>query len=702
MSPRAASSAPAPVATDPVQLRNVVLVGRAGSGKTTLFDQLIADTTADYRPRPAPVDRSVQMSLAAIDLGRIIVNLIDTPGYPDFVGELRAGLRAADAAVFVVSATDGLDAATTMLWNECAAVDMPRAVVVTRLDAQRAHVDATIASCREVLGDGVLPLYLPVHAPDGAVTGNVGILSRQLYDYSSGDRVVSDIDEAQTAEIDGPRSELIEAIITESEDDGLLDRYLGGEEVDLDVVVADLLTAVAKGTLYPLVPVSTDTSVGIKELFYLIAAAFPPPTRHPLPTATTIHGVALEPLRCDPAGPLVAEVVRTASDSYVGRLSVVRVFRGTLTPDTPVHISGHWSAFAGHDIAGHPEHDDDERIGALSSPLGDVLRPRGPAVAGDICVVAKLSHAETSDTLSAKDTPLVIEPWVLPEALLPVAIKPRTKSDEDKMAPALQRLSAEDPSMRLEHNPQTHQVVLWTMGQAHVDVLLARLTDRFGVSVETEEVKVPLRETFSVPAQGHGRHVKQSGGHGQYAVCDITVEPLPRGSGFEFVDKVVGGSVPRQFISSVEKGVRAQTELGCLAGHPMVDLRVTLTDGKAHSVDSSDMAFQTAGALALRDAASDRTVTLLEPVDRVRVQVADEYLGAVLADLQSRRVRVNGTESAEDGHTAVIADVPRSEIIRYAVDLRSVSHGTGSFTREPAGYEEMPAQLVKTLLTSSS
>ena len=700
MSPRPASSAPAPVATDPAKIRNVVLVGRSGSGKSTLFDHLIADTTTEYRPRSAPVERSVQMSLAALAVDDLVVNLIDTPGYADFVGELRAGLRAADAAVFVVSAADGLDAATAMLWHECAAVNMPRAVVVTRLDAQRADVDGTIESCHEQLGAGVLPLYTPVHAADGSVTGTVGILSRKLYDYHSGDRTVSDIDEATTAEIDGARSELMEAIITESEDDSLLDRYLSGEEIDLDVVIADLLTAVAKGTLYPLVPVSVDTKVGIKELWELISRAFPPPTLHPLPNITTVHGVALEPMRCDASEPLVAEVVRTASDAYVGRLSVVRVFRGTLTPDTPVHISGHWSAFAGREIAGHPDHDDDERVGALSSPLGDNLRPRGPAVAGDLCVVAKLTQAETSDTLSAKDTPVLIEPWVLPEPLLPVAVQPHSKSDEDKLAGALARLTAEDPTLRLEHNQETHQVVLWTMGQAHIDMVMTRLGDRFGVTVDTEDVKVPLRETFVATAQGHGRHVKQSGGHGQYAVCDITVEPLPRGSGFEFVDKVVGGSVPRQFIPSVEKGVRAQLELGCLAGFPMVDVRVTLFDGKAHSVDSSDMAFQTAGALALKAAASEQTVSLLEPVDRVRVEVADEYLGAVLGDLQTRRVRVNGTESAGDGRTAILADVPQSEMIRYAVDLRSVSHGTGTFGRESGGYEAIPAHLVKDYLSA--
>jgi elongation factor G len=323
------------------------------------------------------------------------------------------------------------------------------------------------------------------------------------------------------------------------------------------------------------------------------------------------------------------------------------------------------------------------------------LRPKGVAIAGDVCVVAKLTKAETTDTLSSKDAPVLVEPWMFPDPLLPVAISAATKSDEDKLAGALARLVAEDPTMRLEHNPETHQVILWTMGQAHVDVLLMRLRDRYGVNVETVPLRAALREAFVTTANGHGRHIKQSGGHGQYAVCDITVEPLERGAGFEFVDKVVGGTVPRQFIPSVEKGIRTQLEKGCIAGFPMIDLRVSLTGGKSHSVDSSDMAFQTAGALALKDAASPQTVTLLEPVDAVCVVVADEYVGAVMTDLQTRRGRVVGTEPDTSGRSTIKAEVPQTEITRYAIDLRSVSHGTGVFTRTPLGYEPMPPNLVQ-------
>jgi elongation factor G len=696
MSPKISASTPVPQTSDPDKIRNVVLVGHSGAGKTTLFEHLVAATTPEYRPKPVLGERSVQLAVASVTHEGVVLNLIDTPGYPDFVGELRAGLRAADAALFVISAADGVDGATMSLWEECAAIGMPRAVAVTKLDAARADFEETVAVCQRVFGEGVMALYLPLHGDDEAIIGNLGLLSQQIYDYSSSQRVVRAAEDKHSELIEGHRSDLIEAIIQESEDDSLLDRYLGGEELGFDVVLADLLTAVSRGRFHPVIPVSTETGVGTFELLQLLTAAFPPPTLHPLPAATTPEGDPLPPLKCDPDGPLVAEVIRTTGDPYVGRVSIVRVFSGTLRPDTVLHVSGHLERLAGGEQReGHAGHDEDERVGLLSSPLVDMFRPKTVAIAGDLCVVAKLTKAETTDTLSAKDAPALVEPWLFPEALLPVAITAVTKTDEDRLAGALARLVAEDPTMRLEHNPETHQVILWTMGQAHVDVLLVRLRDRYGVKVESEPLRMALRETFATAAIGHGRHIKQSGGHGQYAVCEITVEPLERGAGFEFVDKVVGGAVPRQYIGSVEKGIRAQLEKGCIAGYPMVDLRVTLTGGKSHSVDSSDMAFQTAGALALKDAASAQTVTLLEPVQSVTVVVADEYVGAVMTDLQTRRGRVVGTEPETSGRTTIAAEVPQTEITRYAIDLRSVSHGTGIFTRAPLGYEPMPANLVK-------
>jgi elongation factor G len=717
----AGAAGKAPTVDRPDAIRNVVLVGHSGAGKTTLAEALLVaagvlnrpgrvedgTTVTDHDEAAHRQQRSVGLSLAPLMHEGIKVNLLDAPGYADFVGELRAGLRAADAALFVVSAVDGVDGATRLLWEECAAVGMPRAVVITKLDQARADFEESLAVCQRVFGDGVLPLYLPVHGDDESVAGLIGLLSQQIFDYSGGSRVAREPEAQHIELLQDQRNALIEAVIQESEDDSLMERYLGGEEIPIDVLVPDLEMAVARGSFYPVLAAAAPLGIGTAEILEILTQAFPSPLEHPLPAVTTPDGSPKEPLTCDPSGPLVAEVVKTTSDPYVGRLSLVRVFSGTLRPDTTVHVSGHLDRFIqehgthDHD-SGHEDHDVDERVGALSSPLGASQRTTTECIAGDICAVAKLARAETGDTLSDKDDPALIEPWILPDALLPVAIVAATKSDEDKLSLGLQRLVVEDPTLRLENNPETHQLVLWTMGEAHVDVLLDRLSSRYGVQVSSVPLRVSLRETFAGPASGHGRHVKQSGGHGQYAVCDITVEPLDSGAGFEFVDKVVGGAVPRNFIPSVEKGVRAQMERGVLAGYPVVDIRVTLVDGKAHSVDSSDMAFQSAGALALREAAKDAAVSLLEPMDHVQVSVSDEYVGSVMSDLSTRRGRVTGTEPVGGGRSVIRAEVPQTEITRYAIDLRSISHGTGTFERIYLRHEPMPAHVAASVTATAA
>ncbi|MFD6879239.1 MULTISPECIES: elongation factor G-like protein EF-G2 [unclassified Streptomyces] len=700
----------------PASVRNVVLVGHSGAGKTTLVEALaltsgavnragrVEDGTSvsDYDEIEQRRHRSVQLSLVPVEWAGIKINILDTPGYADFVGELRAGLRAADAALFVVSASDGIDGATRMVWDECEAVGMPRAIVVTHLEAARADYAQMTDVCGEIFGaddpDAVVPLYLPLHGAAGVdghtpVTGLLGLLSRRVYDYASGERVERDPDPAELALIDAARARLIEGIIAESEDEGLMDRYLGGEDIDLKTLVDDLERAVARGTFHPVLMAAPAADgarqgLGTVELLELITGGFPTPLERAPLTVTSPDGSPRPAAGCDPAGPLLAEVVKTSSDPYVGRVSLVRVFSGTLRPEQAVHVSGHGLADRGHE-----DHDLDERTGALTSPFGKQQRIVGQCVAGDLACVAKLTHAETGDTLSAKEAPLLMEPWRMPEPLLPLAIEAHGKADEDKLSQGLARLVAEDPTMRLEQNPHTHQLVLWCLGEAHQDVALERLRSRYGVQVDPVAHKVSLRETFGAKATGRGRHVKQSGGHGQFAICEIEVEPLPPGSGIEFVDKVVGGSVPRQFIPSVEKGVRAQAARGLATGHPLVDVRIILRDGKAHSVDSSDAAFQTAGALALREAATGTPIHLLEPVAELEVLVPDEYVGPVMSDLAGRRGRVVGTEQAGAGRTRVRAEVPEIEIDRYAVDLRSVSHGTGRFTRAYARHEAMPAPI---------
>ncbi len=697
---------PAPVVEQPGKVRNVVLVGHSGAGKTTLVEALLAvtgtisragsvtdgTTVSDHDPAAVRQQRSVSLACAPLMHDGTKVNLLDTPGYADFVGELRAGLRAADAALFVVSSVDGMDAATAALWEECAAVGMPRAVAVSRLDHQRADFDGTLAECRRVFGDGVLPLYLPMLDDDGQTTrGLMGLITQRVFDYSAGHPPeIREPDPEHLPAIADARNELIEGIIAESEDESLMDRYLAGEDIEVSTLIEDLEKAVAGGTFYPVIPVCAETRLGLDALLEVLTSAFPSPLERDLPTVTGLDGSPKTPLTCDPAGPLVAEVVKTTIDSYVGRVSLVRVFSGTLKPESTVHISGH-----GLETRGHPDHDADERIAHLYSPLGGQLREVPRAIAGDIVAITKSGSAETGDTLSTKDQPLLVEAWDMPEPLLPVAIVAKTRSDEDALAKNLGRLVAGDPTMRLERNAETRQLVLWCMGEAHADVVLERLRSG-GADIDTEPVRVALRETFSNPAKGHGRHVKQSGGHGQYGVCDIEVEPLPRGSGFEFVDKVVGGAVPHNYIPSVEKGVRAQMERGLAAGHQVVDLRVKLFDGKAHSVDSSDAAFQTAGALALKDAAEKGgQVILLEPVDEVTVRVPDAFVGAVMSDLSGRRGRVLGTEADSNGgeRTLVRAEVPATELVRYAVELRAMTSGAGTFSRTFVRHDPMPSHL---------
>ncbi|PDP84828.1 elongation factor G-like protein EF-G2 [Glycomyces fuscus] len=752
-----------PGADRPQDIRNVALVGPSGAGKTSLVEALLAaageigragsveegTTVSDHDEVEIRQGRSVDLTVNPVMVGGVKVNLLDTPGYADFIGAMRAGLRGADAALFVVSALEGVDGRTRVLWEECAAVGMPRAVAVTRIDHPRADYDEVVAQCQEAFGPGVHPAYVPAvegTGDDRRVVGVWGLVSERYYDYSECSDRSEGSDRSRRSERSGHaggggpgpapsarpapdwlreaagplRETLVEEVITESEDEALMERYMEGGELDPDLLVDDLKKAVAAGGFHPVLAISTANGVGVRELLRELPLSCPDPTRRPFPEVSTPEGKPVAGLSCDPEGPLVAEVLSTAGDPYVGRVSLVRVFSGTLRPDTRVHLHGHGVPCG---LTGRSELDrtgNDERTGSLSVPLGRENRPVGQAVAGDLCLVAKLPDARTGDTLSDPERPLRVSPWRFPQPLLPVALTAASSGDEDKLSQAVARLVAEDPSLRVEVNAETHQMVLWSLGEAHLDAALDRLEHRHGVRVETGEVRVPLRETFAVPAQGTGRNVKQSGGHGEFGVCRIRVEPLEPGAGLEFVDEIVGGVVPRQFVPSVEKGVRAQmadgvgtgaggrdgagsgtapgagaatgTGAGTGSRYPLVDIRVTLYDGKAHSVDSSDMAFQKAGRLALRDAAAAARLALLEPVDEVSVEVDDAYLGAVLSDLSARRGRVVGTEPAGGGRAVVRAEVPELEIVRYAVELRSISHGTGVFSREYVRHEPLPPQ----------
>ncbi len=688
----------------PEKIRNVALVGHSAAGKTTLVEALLAatgtipragtvadgSTVSDSDPVEIAQQRSVALAVCPLEWDGVVINLLDTPGYPDFTGELRAGLRAADAALFVVSAADDIDPITVSLWEECAALRTPRAVVITKLDAPRADYAGTVAACQRVFGGSDGQAVLPLYVRDGE-TALIGLLTRTRYDYANGFPPAES--PAADAADDDARGALIEAIINNSEDETLLDRYLSGEDLGLDVLIDDLETAVARGTFYPVLPVCSDTGLGLSEVLEVLSGGFPSPAELNVPEVQALYGIDTKVNECTPAGPLLAEIVRTTVDPYLGRLSVLRLFSGTLTPETAIHISGH-----GGESRGHPDHDADERVAQIFSPLGSTLRPVERAIAGDICAVGRLGVAETGDTISAKTAPLLMAPWEMPVPLLPIAVQAATRADEDTLAKGLSRLTAGDPTVRVERHQDTGQLVLWCLGEAHADVVLERLRAT-GAHVEMVPLRIAVNETFTTEAKGHGRLVKQSGGHGQYAVCDIVVTPLPRGSGIEFTEKVVGGAVPSQFIGSVEKGVRAQLEQGLDQTHiPVVDVRVTLVDGKAHSVDSSDAAFQTAGSLAVKDAATNGKLTLLEPIAAVDITVPDAHVGSVMSDLSGRRARVTGSEpdpTAMVGmeRTIVHAEIPDAELTRYATSLRSITAGTGRFTRQFSRYDLVPANV---------
>jgi len=695
------------------EVRNVVVVGPQGAGKTVFIESLLfanknitrlgskteGTSVADHTEVERRLQRSVNLSVVTTEVNErlrggpgsppVTLTLLATPGHPDYVGEVRAGLRAGDAALFVISAIDGIDPGTAMLWRECALADMPRAVVITHLDQQRASFTDVVKSARKAFGDGIQPLYIP-HGE-----GTIAPLSRKVRE---GDETRKATEE-EMAGIEDLRSEIVEAIITESDSEGLLDRYLSGEDIPFRQLVDDLTTAVARASFFPVVPSHPHTGLGAREVMELITWGFPSPAQHHMPKAFTNKGAAADPIVPEADGPLIAEVIKTTTDAYVGRISVVRVFSGTLRPDSQVHISGHLAQFTGNkrDEAWHQGHDEVGRAGTISTMFGGKLTPVAKAEAGDIVAVSNLESAETGDTLADPDNPVVIEPWVFPHPLLPVAIRAATSKDEDKLMRGLARLQAENPTTQVVVDSETSQLVLWTMGESQLELLLDTLKERDGVEVEIEPVRVAVQETVRAKATGIGRHVKQSGGHGQYAIAHVTIEPLPQGGGFEFVDEVVGGAVPRQFIPSVEKGIRTQMEKG-VTGYPMVDFRIRLTGGKAHSVDSSDAAFQMAGALALKEAATAAGIQLLEPIDSVAITVDDEFVGAVMNDLASRRGRVNGTEQSDEaGRTTVTAHVPAFELVRYTQVLRSLARGSGEFTRSPDHYAPAPVSVQERL-----
>jgi elongation factor G len=671
----------------PEAIRNVALVGHGGTGKTTLAEALLVEagaipragrvedgtTTCDFEPEEQRRGVSLALALAPFEWKGHKINLIDTPGSPDFLGEASLALRVADLAVFVVSAVDGVQPGTRRLWREAAALGLPRMVFVNKLDRDRSSFDGTLAELREVLGAGIAPLELPVGG-EGAFHGVADLLSETAHLYDGGERSSGPVPDDMLDREHEIHDNLVEGIVVG--DDDQLERYLGGEVPSVDELERTLARGVDDATVFPVVCGSATERIGIDRLADFICEIGPSPVDRP-PVEVRAGDTTVEVVPDASAQPLV-QVFRTTADPFVGQVALFRVLSGTVRND---------------DHLVNPRTGTDERLHALFTLCGKEHLEVSEVQAGDIAAVAKLSGTGAGDTLAPKGTPVSVEPMPVPEPVHWVAVSAVDAADEDKLATALHRLVEEDPALVIRRDDEVHQTQLGGQGDLHLGVALERLSRKFGVAVATDDVRIPYRETITGTGSAEGRLKKQSGGHGQFAVVSLVVEPRSRGEGLEFVDEVVGGAIPRQFIPAVEKGVVETMAEGGALGLPVVDIRVRLVDGKHHPVDSSEMAFKGATRVGLREALAAASPVALEPIARLFVTVPSDVQGEVLGDLSTRRGRVQGTIPADDGETVIDAVVPVGELNRYAVDLRAMTGGAGRFVTEPAGYDVAPSHL---------
>ena len=658
---------------DPAQLRNVAVLGHRGSGKTSLVEAMlyaagsttrlgrVADgsTVCDFDEDERRRGMSIAASLCNLTWAGVKVNLVDTPGEPSFLGDTLAAMRAVDAVLMVVNATAGVEVQTGRLWNRAADLGLPRAVVVNMLDRERADFDVVLADLAE-LAPGAVAIQIPMGAESG-FHGVVNLVSMTATTYSAGspNGVTGPIPEELGGAAHAAREHLIDVVA--ERDDALIEKYLEGEEITTQEVIGAILTGVAEGRISPVVCTAGGSGVGVDRALDLITEALPSP-------AAT--GASEE-------GPAVALCFKTLADQFSGRISLLRVFTGVLPSDSQASCARTGAK---------------ERVGQLFTLQGKehvAISEIGP---GDIGAVAKLKEVSTGDVLATGPTSLTFAPIAFPPPLMSFAVTARNPADDDKLNASLRRMTDEDPTLDVHHDDETGDLILAGLSQMHVEVVAGRIERRFGVAMDLAPPHVPYHETITRKAQAEGKHKKQSGGRGQYADCWLRVEPLPRGAGFEFVDSVVGGAVPRAFIPAVQKGVVEAMRSGELGGYPVVDVRVTLYDGKHHPVDSSEMAFKIAGSLGLKAAVAAAGPVLLEPVMIVEVTVPSEHVGDVMGDLNSRRGHPLGMEAR--GHDEIIrAEVPMAEMLGYASDLRAMTGGRGDSSMAFDHYAEVPAHL---------
>ncbi len=676
-------------------IRNVVVVGHGSSGKTTLVDALafvsgtskrhgsVPDGTSltDYSPDEIERKYSINLALAYAMWQGTKINLIDTPGYMDFTGEALAGIHAADAALVVLSGTAGVEAGTELVWRYAAERGMPRMFFVSLMDKEHADFDKVYGQIKETITQKVVPIEIPVgEGPD--FHGIVNLFSRKCHLYKKGTKS-GEYDEVEVPEeysgvFEKYSQELLERIA--ETDDTLLERYFEGEEIGREELLAALKSGMRRGEIYPLLCGSGVLTYGTRALLSKLKELVPAPTEIDSIEVTGPGGSqAVEP---SDASPLVARVFKTVSEPHVGDVTLFRVYTGTVTNGAEVL---------------NPRTGTTEKLNHLSVALGKEKTEIDELHVGDMGLVAKLKNTHTNDTLSSRDKPLQMEQIVFPEPLVTMAVVVKERGEEDKLGTGLARLHEEDPTFHHEYNPELGQTLVKGRGERHLELVIARLARKFGVHAELVKPRIPYRETFKGKAEGQGKHKKQSGGRGQYGDCWIRIQPLPRGSGYEFESKIVGGAIPSRYVPAVDKGVQEAAARGVLAGYPVVDFKVQCYDGSYHDVDSNEQSFKMAGILAFRNVASKAKPVILEPILDVEVWTPDENLGEVMGDLSARRGQILG--SSPDGRmTRVQAQVPEAEMYKYSTQLHSITHGRGTFTARFSSYQEVPPDVAAKII----
>jgi elongation factor G len=680
-------------------IRNVAVVGHGGCGKTSLVSALLFDmgastrlgrvedgtTVTDFDADEVERKISLQAAVAWGEWKKTRINLVDAPGYANFISEARAALRAADAALIVVDAVAGVEVQTEKVWRIAEEYGLPCLFVINRMDRERASFQRTLDSLRTSFGRGVVPIAVPLaEEKDFSGVAELETDKADVYaDDQSGKFQQTDVPAGLKESEAALHAQLVEMVA--EADEALMEEFFAEGNLPLADLIKGLRQSVLGRRLFPVLPASSMRNVAMHPILDAIVDLLPSPIDHGSWTGTSPTSHKQEERAPDAGAPLSAFVFKTMVDPHAGRISLVRIVSGTLKADGTVY---------------NASRDSVERVGSLFALQGKTTTPVQELRAGDLGAIAKLKDTLTNDTLADKAQPLVFPPIQFPEPATTFAIEPKSRGDEDKISQSLHRLMEEDPVIRVSQDGQTHEMLLSGMGQLHVEVVVGRLRKRYKVEVNLKRPKIPYRETIKSSAEGHGRHKKQTGGHGQFGDCKIRMKPLPRGSDFTFVDDIFGGSIPKNFIPAVEKGIQEARVKGFIAGYPMVDFQVELFDGQYHDVDSSEMSFKIAGSLAFKDAVAKCRPTILEPIMKVAIGVPEDFAGAVMGDLSSRRGRPQGMEP--EGSLQIIkAEVPLSEMLGYDADLTSMTGARGSYHMEMSHYDEVPAHLQEKIVAAA-